>query len=143
MMALLVDTINMLLIRFSASAIRHAIGLLNVNAVCLQFPKICGAPCTEASKLISLCLFSGISPKTISRGLFTLGSVPTPLCSIALFAKKIVLNLIDLNIQLQKYSHDIFISSGGEGLLPNICHHVPPLRLQCQVTIFTQPIATN
>jgi len=36
--------------RYSASDIRHAIGLLNVNAVCLQFPKICGAPCTEVGK---------------------------------------------------------------------------------------------
>ena len=52
MMALLptvMTSINILMVRFSASAIRHAIGLLNVNAVCLQFPKICGAPCTEAS----------------------------------------------------------------------------------------------
>ena len=42
-------TVTFTITRFSGSAIRHAIGLLNVNAVCLQFPKICGAPCTEAS----------------------------------------------------------------------------------------------
>ena len=34
--------------RYSDEDIRHVIGLINVNAVCLQFPKICGAPCTEA-----------------------------------------------------------------------------------------------
>ena len=56
-------------VRFSGSAIRHAIGLLNVNAVCLQFPKICGAPCTEASPHI--CIFASLtinSHHTLARG---------------------------------------------------------------------------
>jgi len=35
---------------FSDDQIRHVIGLLNVNAVCLQFPKMIGAPCTEVGK---------------------------------------------------------------------------------------------
>ena len=36
--------------RFSEDDIKHAIGLMNVNAVCLQFPKMIGAPCTEVGK---------------------------------------------------------------------------------------------
>ena len=36
--------------RFSEEDIKHAIGLMNVNAVCLQFPKMIGAPCTEVGK---------------------------------------------------------------------------------------------
>ena len=36
--------------RYSSEDIRHVIGLLNVNAVCLQFPKMIGAPCTEVGK---------------------------------------------------------------------------------------------
>ena len=36
--------------RFSEEDIKHVIGLLNVNAVCLQFPKTIGAPSTEVGK---------------------------------------------------------------------------------------------
>ena len=36
--------------KFSESDIKHVIGLLNVNAVCLQFPKTIGAPSTEVGK---------------------------------------------------------------------------------------------
>ena len=36
--------------RFSTDDIKHAIGLLNVNAVCLQFPKMIGCPSTEVGK---------------------------------------------------------------------------------------------
>ena len=36
--------------KFSEDDIRHVIGLLNVNAVCLQFPKTIGAPSTEVGK---------------------------------------------------------------------------------------------
>ena len=35
---------------YSDEDIRHVIGLINVNAVCLQFPKMIGAPCTEVGK---------------------------------------------------------------------------------------------
>ena len=35
---------------YSEADIRHVIGLINVNAVCLQFPKMIGAPSTEVGK---------------------------------------------------------------------------------------------
>ena len=34
---------------YSEADIRHVIGLINVNAVCLQFPKMIGAPSTEVA----------------------------------------------------------------------------------------------
>ena len=36
------------------SQVKHAVGLLNVNAVCLQFPRTVGAPTREVSALSSL-----------------------------------------------------------------------------------------
>ena len=35
---------------YSEADIRHVIGLINVNAVCLQFPKMIGAPSTEVGR---------------------------------------------------------------------------------------------
>ena len=35
---------------YSEADIRHVIGLINVNAVCLQFPKMIGAPSTEVCR---------------------------------------------------------------------------------------------
>ena len=66
--------------RHSVTEVQHAVGLLNVNAVCLQFPKTTGAPCTEVS--------SSPDEDKAKPG------VP-----------------------------------GGQGLLPHLRHHVPPLRV--------------